>query len=167
MNKGKTKILGLLGVLFLVVFGLRAEGYAFGFRGHGPGIFGPDRGGMFFQFLEKIVELKLTPEQQEKILEVLKKHRNEFEGAFQRVGAAHKKLNDVISQDNSTEAAVREAHKAAAAAQEDLAVLRAKVRREIMPLLTEEQRSKVQAWMQERASGPLGKDFPMPQSPKP
>ncbi len=167
MNKGRTKILGLLGVFFLVVFGMRAEGDAFGFRGHGPGIFGPNGGGMFFQFLEKIVELKLTPEQQEKILEVLKKHRNEFQEAFQRVGAAHKKLNDVISQDNSTEAAVREAHKTVAAAQEDLAVLRAKVRREVMPLLTEEQRAKVRAWMEERASGPLGKGFPMPQPSKP
>ncbi|MGC8856426.1 MAG: Spy/CpxP family protein refolding chaperone [Anaerolineae bacterium] len=120
---------------------------------------------MFFQFLERIVELKLTPEQQEKILSVLKAHRSEFQETFKRLADAHRKLNETIAKDNATEAAVREAHKAVAAAEEDLAVLRAKVRREVMPLLSEEQKAKVQAWMEERGAAPFGPGFPRPMRP--
>jgi len=106
------------------------------------------------------VELKLTPEQQEKILEVLRKHRNDFEETFRNLGEARRKLEDTLSRDNATEADVREAHKAVAAAQEDLAVLRMKIRREIMPILTEQQRAMVQSWLAERGAMPFGRKHP-------
>lgn len=160
-------MLGVFAALVLVSAGFQAESHAFGFRGPVLGPFNEEGGGMFFQFLERIVELKLTPEQQEKILEVLKRHRSAFQDAFQRLGEAHKKLGDIIVQDNATEAAVREAHKAVSAAQEELAVLRMKVRREVMTLLTQEQKAKVEAWMQEREAGPLGRGFPLPKRSNP
>lgn len=165
MKRHAKKLFGVFFALAVAAVGYRAECSAFGFPDHGPGPFGGERGAMFFQFLERIVELKLTPEQQEKILTVLKKHRGEFQETFKNLAEAHRKVSETIAQDNATEAAVREAHKAAAAAQEDLAVLRAKVRREVMPILTEEQRAKVRAWMEERGGGPFGPAFPAPVRP--
>uniref|UniRef100_A0A832A2H1 Periplasmic heavy metal sensor n=1 Tax=Desulfacinum infernum TaxID=35837 RepID=A0A832A2H1_9BACT len=162
MKHRTLKLAGMFFALALLAVGSGAECSAFDFPGHRPGPFGGEGTGMFFQFLERVVELKLTPEQQEKILTVLKKHRTEFQETLTKLADAHRKLNDTIAQDNATEAAVREAHKAAAAAQEDLAVLRAKVRREVMPLLTEEQKAKVQAWMEDHGGGPFGQGFPRP-----
>lgn len=156
MKRRTKKLVGMFFALALVTGLSKAECSAFGFPGNGPGPFGGEASGMFFQFLERVVELKLSPEQQEKILKVLKTHRSEFQETFKKLADAHRKLNETIAQDNATEAAVREAHKATAAAQEDLAVLRAKVRREVMPLLTEEQKSKVKAWMEERGGAPFG-----------
>lgn len=158
MKSRAVKLFGVFFALALVTAGFRAESSALGFPGHGP--FGGEGGAMFFQFLERIVELKLTPEQQEKILTVLKSHRGDFQETLKKLSDAHRKLNETIAQDNATEAAVREAHKAAAAAQEDLAVLRAKLRREVMPLLTEDQKAKVKAWMEERGGGPFGPGLP-------
>lgn len=165
MKNGAPKLLlGVFLTALSLTLALKAEGRAFDVPGRGPGPFVGERGGMFFQFLEKIVELKLTPDQQEKILGVLRKHREDFQHTMKKMAEAHQKLNDTIAQDNATESAIREAHKSVASAQEDLAVLRSKVRREVMSLLTDEQRGKVQAWLEERAAGPSGPGF-MPMRP--
>lgn len=167
MRRRAMKLFGVFFALTLATIGFRAECGAFGFSGRSPGPFGGESGAIFFQFLERLVELKLTPEQQEKILGVLKNHRSDFQKTLEKLAEAHRKLGDVTTQDNATEAAVREAHKAVAAAQEDLAVLRAKVRWEIMPLLTEEQKGKVRSWMEEIGPGPLGPGLRSPRRPVP
>ncbi len=167
MRRRAMKLFGVFFALILSTVVFRSECSAFGFPGHSPGPFEGEGSAMFFQFLERLVELKLTPEQQEKILRALKNHREDFQQTFKKLADAHRKLSDVTTQDNATEAAVREAHKAVAAAEEDLAVLRAKVRREVMLLLTEEQKAKVKAWMEERGTGPFGPGIRPPRRPVP
>ncbi len=130
---------------------LAGDASAFGHRGHRHGGFGPGPG--LFHGMEKILELKLTPEQQEKILNVLAAYRPAFQQAFRAHREARKEMKTVMARDTFDEAAVRAAHQAVASAGEELAVLGARMRHELVSVLTEQQREKIQSWHETHGGG--------------
>jgi len=126
---------------------LASDATAFGPQGHGYEGFGPGPG--LFHGMEKILELKLTVEQQEKISNIITAYRPEFRQAFKAYREARKEMKTVMARDTFDEAAVRAAHQAVASATEELAVLRARMRHELASVLTKEQREKMQSWHEE------------------
>lgn len=108
-----------------------------GFEGHG-GERGP--GG---RILAAIGELDATAEQKQKIATVLKANRGEMRAAMEHAREAREGMFVVIQSDTFNESEVRAAYKKVAAAEEDLAVLRAKSFSAVRSILTAEQHEKL------------------------
>jgi len=114
---------------------------------HGPfGRFGP------FDFLaahHALHELGLTDEQKTQIKGILRSHRQEFHGSVERLRSAHEAVRQLSGQDAIDEDAIRERVREAAGPLGDLAVLHARVRREIGAVLTPEQREKAESLLEQ------------------
>ncbi|SMC21906.1 Heavy-metal resistance [Desulfacinum hydrothermale DSM 13146] len=128
----------------------------------------PHGGPGFFQGMERFLELRLTPDQQERIQAVLEKYRDELHDAFRVKREARRNLMTVMDNEGTDEAAVRKAFQAAASAEEDWIVLRHKLRREIASILTPKQRALLSQWHPKRRHGvapprpaPAGDEGPM------
>jgi Spy/CpxP family protein refolding chaperone len=88
--------------------------------------------------------LGLTPEQETKVVALRTQQQPESQAARDRLSAARQKLRDVEQASTLDEKALREAAVAAANAQADMAVMRAKHRTQFLALLTPEQRTKAE-----------------------
>ncbi len=88
---------------------------------------------------ERFAALGVTEEQKSELRAVLKKHLPEIEPLVQRCVAERRALRDRIRSESFDEAAIRAQAARLAAAEADLAVVRAKVAAEVRPLLTSEQ----------------------------
>jgi Spy/CpxP family protein refolding chaperone len=84
-------------------------------------------------------ELELTDTQREQVKAVMESHRDEQKAIGDRMQAARKTLHDAITADTLDEAAIRAAATQVGAVEADAAVLQAKVRAEVVALLTPEQ----------------------------
>ena len=96
--------------------------------------------------------------QKKQIGQALKAHKPEIVAALRALQERHGKLQDAIRADQVDEAAIRAASRSMGDALADAAVLRAKIRHEIRPILTPEQRRKVdqtQEKMRDAAEGAL------------
>jgi Spy/CpxP family protein refolding chaperone len=87
-----------------------------------------------------IKALNVTDAQKAQIRTILRSHREEVRGAADRAWDARRAVVEAIHQDGVDEALIRERVQEAAAAQADLAVLRARVRGEVRAVLTPVQR---------------------------
>ena len=87
-------------------------------------------------------DLGLTQEQKVQIGQILKAHRDEIVEAVQDVYAKRKALMKEVRSEGYSERAIRRAARDLSDAIGDACVLRAKVRKEVRALLTEEQRRK-------------------------
>ncbi|SHF05232.1 Heavy-metal resistance [Desulfacinum infernum DSM 9756] len=157
MRRERRLIIAASVVALLVVTAVRADAFG-GRRFQGP----PAHDGPgFLRGIETILDLRLTPEQQDRIQAVLKKHRQEMDDARKVHREARRNLRAVMDDPKSDEAAVRKAFKAVAAAEEELAVLRHTVRREVEGILTPEQREKIRNKLFKHREG-IAPPFPGP-----
>jgi len=90
-------------------------------------------------------ELDLTPEQKREIGIILKDYREETVAVIRAVHDRRVALMHAVRSDTIDERAIRRAAGALGEAIGDGAVLRARVRQQVRPVLTEEQRDKVDA----------------------
>jgi protein CpxP len=104
----------------------------------GPGMRGGP-GGPFGLAGLALRELGLTDTQREQVKAVMESHRDEQQAIGDRMQTARKALHDAIAADTFDEAAVRAAGAEVGAVEADAAVLQAKIRAEVIALLTPEQ----------------------------
>lgn len=132
------------------------------FRGPGPG--GPRGGpmggpmGMLGELGPAIRHADVTEEQQQQIRSVIDSHRDEFRAIGERMKAARDGMRAVVEADTIDENAIRAKAADVAAVEADQAVLGAKVRAEVLGLLTAEQLERVKQFRAEmekrREQGP-------------
>jgi Spy/CpxP family protein refolding chaperone len=96
--------------------------------------------------------LELSDDQKTRIKEILKAHSAEIEAQIRSSGAARRALHQAVLAEPADEAAIRAAAANLGSVQGDGALLFAKIRSEIDPLLTDPQRVKLRQ-LRERASG--------------
>jgi len=119
-------------------------------RGRRPGLGGPSApggpgmrmrgpGGPGFGFRG----LDLTDDQREQLKKIAESHQAEFKAAHERVRAAHEGTRALTNGETIDEAAIRAKSAETAAANAELMILTAKVRKESMQVLTAEQLAKL------------------------
>ncbi|MBF0488289.1 MAG: periplasmic heavy metal sensor [Nitrospirae bacterium] len=90
-------------------------------------------------FLKFMLGLKLSDSQKQQIAAILKSYRQTMGSSVATVAEAKKNLCDAIHSTAYDESKVRQAAKTAAAAEEELAVLRAQVAAQVQGVLSAEQ----------------------------
>jgi len=111
-----------------------------GSPGKGPGLIG----------MKVFLELKLTPAQQEEMLNVVTRFESEGKALHDEARQARRKLASVIRAENFDEAALRQAHREVSSAREEMLVFRAGMMHELKGLLTPEQLEKLDRMKKER-----------------
>jgi len=105
----------------------------------GPGGPGGMMGGPFGMLGPELRAAGLSDEQWKQVQAVVESHRDEQTAIAERLGAASAALHQAVSADTFDEAAIRAKAAEVAAAQADASVLRAKIRADVLALLTPEQ----------------------------
>jgi Spy/CpxP family protein refolding chaperone len=104
----------------------------------------PERGFFVLRALRdlrrQVAALHVSSEQKDEMRRIAAAHLDEVEAASDRAHAARRAVADAVQADEVDEAAIRSRVQAAANAEADLAVLRAKVRHEVRGVLSTEQR---------------------------
>jgi Spy/CpxP family protein refolding chaperone len=127
----------------IAVAGLTAGRLSAGaFPHHGRGEFVP----RLFAHISRALDL--TDDQKVKIKVVLKSHADEIKTQLQASAAARQTLHDAVMAQPADENAIRAAAQQVGLTQGDGAILLAKIRREVEPILTSEQKEKVQTFQQ-------------------
>ncbi len=90
--------------------------------------------------------LDLTEDQKSQVKAILKTHATEIESQIRASAAARRAVHDAVLAQPLDEAAIRAAAQKLGRVHADGAVLFAKIRTEVQPLLTEEQRAKIQTF---------------------
>ena len=122
----------------------------------GPGGFGmrgPGGPGMGLPFRE----LDLSDDQKAQLKSIAESHRDEFRAAGEKARAAHDGMQALIDADQIDEAAIRAKSAEVAAAEADVMILNAKVRKESMQVLTSEQLAKLKELQAQHQGGPRGR----------
>jgi Spy/CpxP family protein refolding chaperone len=125
------------------------------FRGPGPGGRGPGgpgaRGpmGLLGALGPAIHQAGITTEQQEQIKNVLDSHRDEFKAIGERMRAARDGMRAAVEADGVDENTIRAKSQEVAGVEADQAILGARVRAEVLTLLTPEQLDKVKQFRTE------------------
>ena len=135
----KNKMLVLLGILLAVAVG-RAQEAGRGFMGCGPGT------GLNPAILD---DLDLTQTQQEQVRALFKSNRQAFQSAMKTVFSARLALEQAVAANPADDAAVRTRSTELGSAETELTSLEAKVRSQIVALLTTEQKQKLDQIEQE------------------
>ena len=120
-------------------------------RRPGPGFGGPPpgggpgmrMGGGPFGLGPGMRELDLTDDQQQQLKAIAESHHDEFRAAGDKARAAHGGMQALIDADNLDENAIRAKSAEIAAADAEVMILNAKVRKESMQELTPEQQAKL------------------------
>jgi Spy/CpxP family protein refolding chaperone len=139
MTSMKNKMLVLLGILLAVAVG-RAQEAGRGFMGCGPGT------GLNPAILD---DLDLTQTQQEQVRALFKSNRQAFQSAMKTVFSARLALEQAVAANPADDAAVRTRSTELGSAETELTSLEAKVRSQIVALLTTEQKQKLDQIEQE------------------
>jgi periplasmic protein CpxP/Spy len=150
-------IAGILGAAVLVAGSAAALVHAQAPDGQGPppahqrrGPGGPGGPGGFFgrgfggpgEALGLLRQLDLTDEQRAQVRQVMESHRDELRAIGEKVMAAHRAQNDVVTAPTFDENAIRAKAAELAAVEADAAVLHAKLHGEVFAILTPEQQAK-------------------------
>ena len=129
----KNKMLVLLGILLAVAVG-RAQEAGRGFMGCGPGT------GLNPAILD---DLDLTQTQQGQVRDLFKSNRQDFQSAMKTVFTARLALEQAVAANPADDAAVRARSTELGNAETELTSLEAKVRTQIVALLTTDQKQKL------------------------
>jgi len=129
----------------------------------GPGFGGPGFGGPGMRgpggpmgFGPGFRALDLTEDQRAQLKSIAESHRDEFRAAGEKARAAHDGMQALVDADAIDEAAIRAKSAEIAAADADVMILNAKVRKESMQVLTPEQLAKLKE-LQAQHPGPRGR----------
>jgi protein CpxP len=131
----------------------RRPGPGFGGGRGGPGMRGP--GGPMMGIGPAFRQLDLTDDQKAQLKTIAQSHREEFKAAGDKARAAHDGMAALVQADAIDEAAIRAKSADIAAADADMMILTAKVRKEAMQILTADQLTKLKE-LQARHQGPRG-----------
>ena len=146
----RTRTLVAAGAVAAALAGGLLWAQASGLPGAGPHrLFGPIGPFGFMAAHHALHELGLTDAQKTQIKGILRSHKQEFRGTMERLHAAHEAVGQLSRQEAIDEDAIREGVREAVAPLGDLAVLHARVRREIAAVLTPEQRQKAESLLEE------------------
>lgn len=88
-------------------------------------------------------ELELTDDQKTQMKSIQDSHRDDIMAALGKSRAAHEGMQALIEADSIDESAIRAKSAEVAAAEADMVILQAKIRRESMQVLTSEQLAKL------------------------
>jgi Spy/CpxP family protein refolding chaperone len=141
-------LLGLAGLCGAASFGFSAPttepsgGYASGYTWRDGPLSHLIRA-QFGRWMTLRNELDLTPAQKEQIHAILESHKAEIVQVMQPVVEKRRALRDAIASPNMDEQAIRAAADDLGHSLGDAAVLAAKIKNEISPILTDEQRQKL------------------------
>lgn len=142
-------VLGIAGLITTSVIHAQA-GRGRGARGPRFGQMGPGGPGGPGAIMRGLRALDLTDAQREQVRAVVEQYQPQFEQLGTQAREAGQVLRDAVTADVFDEGAIRSAHQAVAAAQADLAVVGAQVHRDVMNLLTPEQRQRAAELKAER-----------------
>ena len=109
-----------------------------GMRG-GPGFGGPE-----------FRNLDLSDDQKAQLKKIRDAREAEFKAAFEKIGTARQGMRQLLEADSINEGAIRAKSQEVAAAEADLAILNAKLRKESMQVLTAEQLAKLKERAEKR-----------------
>lgn len=133
-------------------------------RGRGPGIggpMGPGPGGPGMRgpggpmgFGPGFRGLDLSDDQKDQLKKIAESHQAEFKAAGDKARAAHEGMRALMEADTIDESAIKSKSQEVAAAQADVMILNAKVRKESMTILTAEQLDKLKERRDARPDGP-------------
>jgi len=120
----------------------RRQGPGFGGPppGGGPGMRGP---GGPMGFGPGFRELDLSDDQKAQLKSIADSHRDEFRAAGEKVRAIRESMRSLVDAESINESAIRAKSAEIAAAEADMLILNAKVRKESMQILTAEQLAKL------------------------
>jgi Spy/CpxP family protein refolding chaperone len=113
---------------------------------------GGQHGHRGFGVMGGLQELGLSPDQQQQVKNTMASHRDEFKALRDRSRNAHQAQRAAIEQVPVNEDLIRSTSTAVAAADADMAVLRAKVHEQVFSLLTPEQQTKAKQLRADRAA---------------
>jgi Spy/CpxP family protein refolding chaperone len=125
-----------------------AQGGPEGFHGH--------RGG--FGVMAGMQQLGLSPDQQQQIKTAMQSHRDEFKALGDRVRQARQAEQAAVEQVPMNEGQIRAASAALAAAEADMAVLRARVHEQVFSVLTPDQQTRAKQLQADRAARRAAKE---------
>jgi periplasmic protein CpxP/Spy len=89
-------------------------------------------------------QLNLSDQQREQVRTLMQSHRQEFQAIGERMRVAGRALEEAVNAPTVDEGAIRAASGSLAEVQADGAVLRARVRAEVLTVLTPEQRQRAE-----------------------
>ncbi|RMG59431.1 MAG: periplasmic heavy metal sensor [Deltaproteobacteria bacterium] len=95
--------------------------------------------------LKAFLALKLTPDQQEKLLKIINKYEDKLQELRQKHRKERKKLFSILRSDTIDEEAFRKTFRKAARVREEIALLKLKMRKEALGVLTHEQKKQLEA----------------------
>jgi protein CpxP len=162
--KGMTVGVAALGLV--VAFGLTAlaqQGPGPGRQG-GPWGRGPRAHAMALGFA--LGQLDLTAAQREQVQAILQQHRAERQVLAQQARAARLALNQAVEAPTVDEGAIKAASASLGEVHTQMALMRARVRSEVLQVLTPEQRAKAEALKAERAERMKQRRAPRPAPPQ-
>ncbi len=146
----RTRTLVAAGAVAAALAGGLLWAQASGLPGVGPHrLFGPIGPFGFMAAHHALHELGLSDEQKTHIKGILRSHRQEFHGAVDRLRTLHETVGQLSRQDAIDDDAIRERVREAVGPLGDLAVLHARVRREIGAVLTPEQSQKAESLLEQ------------------
>ena len=143
----------IVGVALLSIAALvgTATVFAQGGGSAGPGGFG-GHGHRGFGMMGGLQQLGLSADQQQQVKNTMASHRDEFKALMDRSRNAHQAQQAAIEQVPVNEDLIRSTSTAVAAADADMAVLRAKVHEQVFSLLTPDQQTKAKQLQADRAA---------------
>ena len=115
----------------------RGPGGPGGERGPRGGMRGPGFGGPEFRNLD------LSDDQKAQLKKIRDARQAEFKAAADKLGTAHQGMRQLLEADSINEGAIRAKSQEVAAAEAELAILNAKLRKESMQILTADQLAKL------------------------
>ena len=140
-----------IGITISMIMTAQAEAFRGGKRGHGPHAAG--LGGM-----RALMELDLSQGQKQTIYDILQKYEDEQLAARAVLKAHKQELFDMTAAGAFNEDKFRQAFQESVPAMEDAFVLRARVKSEIMAVLSEDQLEELQERRAEHAARKQGRD---------
>jgi protein CpxP len=96
--------------------------------------------------------LDLTDEQKAQLKSIADARQSELRAAGEKIGAARQGMRELLEADSINEAAIRAKSVEVAAAEADLAIINAKLRKESMQILTAEQLAKLKEQREARGN---------------
>ena len=127
-------------------------------RRQGPGVGGPPPGGPGGPGMRRggpmglagFRGLDLTDEQKAQLKQITDSHAAEFRAVRDKSRAAHDGMQELVTAETIDESAIRAKSAAIAAAEADMLILNAKIRKESMQILTAEQLAKLKEQRESR-----------------
>ena len=98
-------------------------------------------------------QLDLTDDQKQQLKTIAESHHDEFRAAGDKARAAHEGMQAMVEADTIDENAIRAKSAEIAAAEAEVMILNAKVRKESMQVLTADQQAKLKE-LQDQRPGP-------------